>query len=58
MEDAESVIVEEPKGGKRSQWQKFGIGLSLSVCYASSCGGMATLIGTSSNLVFAQMLET
>ncbi len=43
--------------GKRTKWQKFGVGLSLAVCYASSCGGMATLIGTSTNLVFAQMLE-
>ncbi|VDM22003.1 unnamed protein product [Hydatigera taeniaeformis] len=40
----------------RSKWQKFGVGLSLSVCYSASCGGMGTLTGTPTNIVVYNLL--
>uniref|UniRef100_A0A5K3G082 CitMHS domain-containing protein n=1 Tax=Mesocestoides corti TaxID=53468 RepID=A0A5K3G082_MESCO len=36
--------------------QKLGCGLSLGVAYASSCGGMGTVIGTPTNVVFVGMV--
>nr|CDS26867.2 solute carrier family 13 [Hymenolepis microstoma] len=48
--------VEEPTKKKSSKWEKFGIGLSLSVCYSASTGGMGTLTGTPTNLVIYNLL--
>ncbi|KAL5103174.1 Solute carrier family 13 member 2 [Taenia crassiceps] len=47
---------DEELSPNRSKWQKFGVGLSLSVCYSASCGGMGTLTGTATNLVVYNLL--
>ncbi len=36
--------------------QKFGAGLSLGIAFASSCGGMGTVIGTPTNVVLFGMV--
>lgn len=36
--------------------QKLGAGLSLGIAFASSCGGMGTVIGTPTNVVFFGMV--
>ncbi|VDO05628.1 unnamed protein product [Rodentolepis nana] len=48
--------VEELTKKKSSKWEKFGIGLSLGVCYSASTGGMGTLTGTPTNLVIYNLL--
>ncbi|KAM7536901.1 hypothetical protein Aperf_G00000082310 [Anoplocephala perfoliata] len=48
--------VPEKKSSRCSKWQKFGIGLSLGVCYSASTGGMGTLTGTPTNLVVYNLL--
>ncbi|VDL95864.1 unnamed protein product [Schistocephalus solidus] len=40
----------DSKGRKRLR--NFATGISLSVCYAASCGGIATLIGSPPNIIF------
>ncbi|VDK85728.1 unnamed protein product [Dibothriocephalus latus] len=37
----------------RAQIRRLSAGLSLAVCYAASCGGIATLIGSPPNTIFA-----
>ncbi|KAL5960606.1 Solute carrier family 13 member 3 [Taenia solium] len=63
MEEDDSTAKNESKedgdealSPNRSKWQKFGVGLSLSVCYSASCGGMGTLTGTPTNIVVYNLL--
>ncbi len=49
------IVKLEEKGGEGLN--KFAIALLLGIAYAASVGGTATLIGTTPNLVFAEMLR-
>lgn len=42
--------------GEKSELVKFAAGLSLAISFASICGGMATVIGTPTNVVFYGMV--
>ncbi|KAL7058215.1 hypothetical protein AAHC03_017136 [Spirometra sp. Aus1] len=48
--DPNEATGDESKGRKRLR--RFATGISLSVCYAASCGGIATLIGSPPNIIF------
>lgn len=41
----------EPRAQKTKEHHRFSQGLSLSICYSASIGGIATLTGTTPNLV-------
>ena len=45
------------KGGETAQVSHFGKALMLSIAYSASIGGMATLIGTSANMVFPAVVR-
>uniref|UniRef100_A0A0X3PC88 Solute carrier family 13 member 2 n=1 Tax=Schistocephalus solidus TaxID=70667 RepID=A0A0X3PC88_SCHSO len=49
-EDLNERTGTDSKGRKRLR--NFATGISLSVCYAASCGGIATLIGSPPNIIF------
>ncbi len=51
-------VVDHQTKQHRTKWQKFGVALSLGVCFSASCGGMATLTGTPTNVVFFNLLNT
>ncbi|VDD74667.1 unnamed protein product [Mesocestoides corti] len=55
-EEQEDIIRGLEITARRSKWQKFGVGLSLGVCYSASCGGMGTLTGTPTNIVVYNLL--
>ncbi|BHF74678.1 Solute carrier 13 [Sparganum proliferum] len=40
------------KRKSRNRLRRFATGISLSVCYAAGCGGIATLIGSPPNIIF------
>ncbi|VDK51397.1 unnamed protein product [Dibothriocephalus latus] len=46
--------LEEEKKKKKGihRLRRFATGISLSVCYAAGCGGIATLIGSPPNIIF------
>uniref|UniRef100_A0A5K3EL26 CitMHS domain-containing protein n=1 Tax=Mesocestoides corti TaxID=53468 RepID=A0A5K3EL26_MESCO len=45
------VAAKDHKGSGSEDLQKLGCGLSLGIAFASSCGGMGTVIGTPTNVV-------
>ena len=45
------------KGGETAQVSHFGKALMLSIAYSASIGGMATLIGTPTNMVFSAVVQ-
>ena len=45
------------KGGETSQVSYFGKALMLSIAYSASIGGMATLVGTPTNMVFSAVVQ-
>ncbi len=47
----------EERSAKRKATKRFGIGLSLAVCYSASCGGMATLSGTLTNMILFNLIN-
>lgn len=49
-----AIVKQFDNGGMRSE---FGIALMLAIAYAASIGGLATLIGTPTNLIFAGMVD-
>lgn len=40
----------------KKELTRFKVGLSLSICYSASCGGIATLTGTGTNIIFYGMV--
>ena len=42
---------------KKKECQNFGIGIMLGIAYAASCGGMATPIGCTPNLVLVGTMK-
>ena len=48
---------QEKPGEKPDRGKHFGICLMLGIAYAASIGGVATLIGTPPNAIFAGMVE-
>lgn len=51
------AIVKHIEGKKKAKKSKFGRALMLAIAYSASIGGMATLIGTPPNLVFAGVID-
>lgn len=52
------AIVNQMEGSKKkAKKSKFGKALMLSIAYSASIGGMATLIGTPPNLIFAGVID-
>lgn len=49
-------LIREQEGGKE-QAEKFGKALMLSIAYSASIGGLATLIGTPTNVIFSGIIK-
>ncbi|KAL3307983.1 hypothetical protein Ciccas_013492 [Cichlidogyrus casuarinus] len=54
-EDSESENLDEDY---KRDVKKLGVALSLCTCYSSSCGGIATLIGTGPNTILLGIVES
>lgn len=51
------TVMEHNRQISSQQFQRFSLSLMLSIAYAANIGGMATLIGTPPNLVFAGFMQ-
>ncbi len=52
-----AIIAQFSQGGSPAQSEQFGKALMLSIAYSASIGGMATLIGTPTNAIFAAVAK-
>ncbi len=52
-----NLLTQEENGGEDMRKQHFGLGIMLAITYASSIGGMGTVIGTPPNVVAAGYLR-
>ena len=50
-------VTDQLKEGQRSNERNFALGLMLTVGYAATLGGLATIIGTPPNVVFVGLLQ-
>jgi sodium-dependent dicarboxylate transporter 2/3/5 len=55
---AMAIIVKLKESGDSPLMSRFGVGLLISIAYAASIGGIATLIGTPPNLAFSKIYQT
>ena len=55
---AMAIIIKLKESSSTPQMSRFAVGLLISIAYAASIGGIATLIGTPPNLAFSKIYQT